>query len=98
VEELKCNDPELATTVYREPSLVFLTRTDLVMTDGRGAAEFLAGQGCRAAFVESRAEAAFKSEIAARNLTPRLATRIAGINMNGGRKLDIGIYVMGETR
>lgn len=98
VEELKCNDPELATTVYREPSLVFLTRTDLVMTDGRGAAEFLAGKGCRAAFVESRAEAAFKSEIAARGLTPRLATRIAGINMNGGRKLDIGIYVMGETR
>lgn len=95
--ELKCADPQLATTVYREPSLVFLTRTDLVMTDGRGAAEFLAGAGCRAAFVESRAEEAFKTDIATRNLAPRLASRVAGINMNGGRKLDIGIYVVGET-
>ena len=97
-EALKCDDPLLATTVYREPSLVFLTRTDLVMTDGRGAAAFLGGQGCRASFVESRAEEAFKAELAARNLAPRLATRIAGINMNGGRKLDIGVYVVGETR
>ena len=97
-EALNCKDPKLASTVYREPSLVFLTRTDLVMTDGRGAAEFLAGDGCRAAFVETRAEDAFKSEAATRNITPRLATRVVGINMNGGRKLDIGVYVVGEGK
>lgn len=96
-EALKCQDPKLATTVYREPSLVFLTRTDLVMTDGNGAAEFMSGPGCRAAFVEARAEEAFRNGLAARNLTPRLATRLQGINMNGGRKLDIGVYVTGET-
>ncbi len=94
---LKCKDPQLATTVYREPSLVFLTRTDLAMTDGFGAAEFLAGSGCRAAFVDARAEDAFSKEATKRGITPRLATRIAGINMNGGRKLDIGVYVTGET-
>ena len=97
VSTLKCNNPQLATTVYREPSLVFLTRTDLAMTDGGGAAEFLSGSGCRAAFVESRAEEAFTKNAAARGIKPRLATRIAGINMNGGRKLDIGGYVTGET-
>ena len=97
-ETLNCKAPLLATTVYREPSLVFLTRTDLVMTDGRGAALFLASGGCRAAFVETRAEEAFKSEVASRNITPRLATRIDGINMNGGRKLDIGVYVVGEDK
>ena len=96
-EALKCKDPMLATTVYREPSLVFLTRTDLVMTDGNGAAQFMAGPGCRAAFVEARAEDAFKNGLATRGLSPRLATRIQGINMNGGRKLDIGVYVTGET-
>lgn len=97
-EALNCNDPKLATTVYREPSLVFLTRTDLVMTDGRGAAEFLSGDGCRAAFIETRAEEAFKIELAARKIAPRLATRVEGINMNGGRKLDIGVYVVGEGK
>lgn len=97
-QSLSCKDPLLATTVYREPSLVFLTRTDLVMTDGRGAADFLSGGGCRAAFIETRAEDAFKQEAQARNLVPRLATRVEGINMNGGRKLDIGVYVVGETK
>jgi 4-amino-4-deoxy-L-arabinose transferase-like glycosyltransferase len=98
IEGLNCQDPALATTVYREPSLVFLTRTDLVMTDGRGAADFMKGEGCRAAFVEARAEEAFRTGLAEKGLTPRLATRIAGINMNGGRKLDIGVYVIGENK
>ena len=98
VEGLNCKDPALATTVYREPSLVFLTRTDLVMTDGRGAADFMKGEGCRAAFVESRAEEAFRTGLASSGITPRLATRVAGINMNGGRKLDIGVYVIGENQ
>lgn len=85
-----------ATTFYREPSLVFLTRTDLVMTDGAGAAAFLQAGLCRVAFVESRAEDAFK---AALRDDPRVVEdrRVRGINLNGGRKTDIGVYVRGAA-
>ncbi|MHB2166134.1 ArnT family glycosyltransferase [Alsobacter sp. R-9] len=90
---LDCQPSGVATTGYREPSLVFLTRTDLEMTDGAGAAAFL-GQGpCRVAFVESRQEAAFLAAAPADGAAaPRLLTRVQGLNLNGGRKLDIGVY------
>ncbi len=80
-----------ATVGYREPSLVFLTRTDLVMTDGAGAAQFLRAGSCRVAFVESRQEAAFLADMAGA-APPRLVSRVQGLNLNGGRRLDIGVY------
>jgi 4-amino-4-deoxy-L-arabinose transferase-like glycosyltransferase len=79
-----------ATAGYREPSLVFLTRTDLAMTDGAGAAKFLAAGPCRVAFVDKRDEAPLGAAAPAQ--------RVAGINLNGGRKLDIGVYVSGGPR
>jgi hypothetical protein len=91
-----CPDgPRLATVTYREPSLVFLTRTDLVMTDAAGAARFLAEGRCRVAFVEARQEPAFLAALAPKSpdMSVRLASRVAGINLNGGRKLDIGVHV-----
>jgi 4-amino-4-deoxy-L-arabinose transferase-like glycosyltransferase len=80
-----------ATVGYREPSLVFLTGTDLLMTDGPGAARFLDEAPCRIAFVEKRQEEAFKAALAG-DSDVALADRIAGINLNGGRNLDLGVY------
>ena len=77
------------TAGYREPSLVFLTVTDLAMGEGAVAAAFLAAAPCRIAFVEAREEPAFH-----RAGGPEVAVaRVAGINLNGGKKLDIGVYV-----
>jgi 4-amino-4-deoxy-L-arabinose transferase-like glycosyltransferase len=87
---LACPQPLLATAGFREPSLVFLTRTDLLMTDGAGAARFLGEGSCRAAFVERRQEEAFTQAIGQN--APRLLGRVDGININGGRRLDIGVY------
>ncbi len=90
-----CADPQIATAGYREPSLVFLTRTDLAMpATGGEAARFLSGGGCRVAFVTSREEPDFAAETARLNLTPRLVTRVAGFNINGGRRIDIGVYAI----
>lgn len=89
---LDCADPRLATTRYREPSLIFLTRTDLVLTDGEGAANFLADGGCRMAFVEQADGEAFQARASALGLKPALVTRVKGFNINGGRRLDIGVY------
>lgn len=83
----------MATAGYREPSFVFLTRTDLQMTDGAGAAALLAAGPCRLAFVDKRDEVGF---LAARpGASP--ASRVAGINLNGGRAMDVGVYVSGAA-
>jgi 4-amino-4-deoxy-L-arabinose transferase-like glycosyltransferase len=86
-----CADIRLASSGYYEPSLVLLTRTDIAMLDGKRAAEYLIEGPCRLAFVESRQEVAFKAALgSAANV--RLRERLKGTNINGGRKLDIGIY------
>jgi 4-amino-4-deoxy-L-arabinose transferase-like glycosyltransferase len=92
-----CAKPQLATVGYREPSLVFLGGTDLVMTDGPGAAAFLGGEGCRVAFVDSRVEAAFTQALLASGKQARLLSRVQGLNLNGGRTLDIGVYMRQGT-
>ena len=87
-----CADTALASSGYYEPSLVFLTRTDIAMLDGKRAAAFMQDGPCRLAFVEARQEAAFKTALGD---TPgvRLRERITGMNINGGRKLDFGVWV-----
>ena len=87
-----CPDPGFATVVDHEPSLVFLTGTDLDLTTAEGAAAFLKGGDCRAAFVERRAEPAFAAALGGLPGVA-LATRVAGTAINGGKHLDIGIYV-----
>jgi 4-amino-4-deoxy-L-arabinose transferase-like glycosyltransferase len=90
-----CSEPRLGTFGYREMSLVFLTRTDLrLLDDARQAAAFAGGGGCRVIFVESRREPAFVEELAQRGLTLAPAQRLAGFNINGGRRLDIAAYVV----
>jgi hypothetical protein len=88
-----CANPAVMTLGYREPSLVFLTGTDLAMaTTGAEAAAFLNQPGCRVAFVESRFAGDFQTAIAQMAIKPRLLTTIRGFNINGGRKLDIAVY------
>jgi 4-amino-4-deoxy-L-arabinose transferase-like glycosyltransferase len=88
-----CTPTAYATAGYREPSLVFLTRTDLAMTDGPGAAQFLAEGACRIAFVDKRMEQAFIGATIESRIAPRLLSRVDGVNLNGGRRLDIGVYL-----
>jgi 4-amino-4-deoxy-L-arabinose transferase-like glycosyltransferase len=87
-----CVAPAFATAGYNEPSLVFLTDTEIDLTDGKGAARHFAARGCRIAFVDARREADFQRELAGIAEKPRLVTRITGLNINGGRQMDIGVY------
>jgi len=90
-----CFELAPVTTRYREPSLVFLTRTDLAMQEGAGAAQFMAQDKCRIAFIASQDEAAFEQGLGEAAAKVVLRTRLQGVNLNGGRKLDIGVYVRG---
>lgn len=92
---LDCEQPRIASLGYREPSLVFLTRTDLDMLEsGREAAAFLAEGPCRMVFVEKRFEADFLGASAERGKAPEPVTRVPGFNINGGRRLDIAAYAI----
>jgi len=92
---MTCKNPAVATLGYREPSLVFLTGTNLEMFEtGEEASAFLGQGGCRMVFVEKRFEEAFRAENERLGLKPALSTRVAGFNINSGRRLDIGAYAV----
>jgi 4-amino-4-deoxy-L-arabinose transferase-like glycosyltransferase len=102
-----CADPRMATVGgYNEPSLVFLTRTDLVMTMAAGGAAFMAGEGCRIAFVTAQEDAAFRAEAGKLGVPLRLLTRVEGVNINRAvdrargtvRVMDIGVYLRDTSR
>lgn len=94
ISAVGCANPQVITLGYREPSLVFLTGTNLAMAaDGAGAAAFLNQPGCRIAFVEQRFAAQFQAAIAQAPTPPRLVTTLRGFNLNGGRRLEIAVHV-----
>ena len=88
-----CDDPQVATAGYHEPSLVFLTGTSLRhASSGADAAEFLKEGGCRFAFVESRQERAFAQGAGALGLRYTRAFRVDGINIGGGRPISVAVF------
>ncbi|CAN1519910.1 ArnT 4-amino-4-deoxy-L-arabinose transferase and related glycosyltransferases of PMT family [Rhabdaerophilaceae bacterium] len=96
-----CESPAFATLGYREPSLVFLTDTTLMMGTAQETAEFMEkpGAGCRIAFVERAFEAEFRNGLTGSS-APALVTRVRGVNLNAAldkqrrlRVLDLAVYV-----
>ncbi|WP_342362675.1 glycosyltransferase family 39 protein [Terrarubrum flagellatum] len=102
-----CASPKYATIGgYDEPSLVFLTDGSLKMTNGAGGADFMAGEGCRIAFVDVREEPAFLAGLRDKGVAPLLLTRVEGVNINRAmerdrktlRVMDMGVYMRDTTR
>jgi 4-amino-4-deoxy-L-arabinose transferase-like glycosyltransferase len=91
-QSIACAVPKIATTTYREPSLVFLTQTDLLLTDAAGAGQFMSEQGCRIAFIGSTVEKEFLKIMSQSGVTPRVINRVIGLNINSGKVVDIGVY------
>ena len=54
LRNVTCVGPKIASAGFHEPSLVFLTDTSTLLTDGSRAADFLGQGSCRFALVESR--------------------------------------------
>jgi 4-amino-4-deoxy-L-arabinose transferase-like glycosyltransferase len=88
----ECREPHYASTGFAEPSLVFLTRSDLLITNPSGAAAFLQPGGCRVAFVDMANKPPF-DELLGTGAAAHRASIVQGININGGKRLDIGVYV-----
>ena len=92
VRYAKCVKPKLASAGFHEPSLVFMTDTDTVLTDGSGAADFLNQGSCRFALIEQRSERNFVARAEAIGLRYAVATRIEGYNISQGKPVSIAIY------
>jgi hypothetical protein len=66
------------------------------MLDGAEAGRFILEQPCRIAFVDRREEPAFKAALGGSGAA-RLSERVAGVNLNGGKALDLAVYLHGAT-
>lgn len=88
-----CPDTQLASAGYHEPSLVFLTRTDTLLTDVKGAAEhLLADPECAIAVVPSTAAKDLSDLVAAGGRTAGLVAEIGGLNYSNGLDLLMQVY------
>ncbi len=96
-EHPACPQMPMMSAGYSEPSLVLLTRTDLRFGLGAEAGAFLAQSDCRLALVDARQEEAFRAALGAK-ADVVLASRVQGININGGRRLDIAIFVRQDRK
>lgn len=94
-----CSEPLLASAGYDEPSLVFMTRTDLLLTNGIVAADFLAKGECRLALVDATPvlgdlshETFFRARLAELGVAAEEVALIEGRNINGFRARHIGLW------
>jgi 4-amino-4-deoxy-L-arabinose transferase-like glycosyltransferase len=92
-----CPDPAVVTSGFNEPSFIFLQGTDTRIVSPAEAADFLQeddgnAPACRIAVIESRQEEAFLGAAKAIGLVPQVISRLDGLNINGGKRLDIGLY------
>ncbi|WP_346911928.1 glycosyltransferase family 39 protein [uncultured Roseibium sp.] len=94
-----CQPAHVVTSGFNEPSFIFLQGTGTRIVSAEQAADFLAGKdegtvtGCRIAVVESRQKEAFLKASAANGLVPQLVSNVDGLNINGGKRQDIGLYL-----
>jgi len=87
-----CVGPKAAAAGFHEPSLVFMTDTSTVLTDGSGAADFLSQGTCRFALVEKGSERGFVLRAEAIGLRYNVASRIEGYNISQGRAITVSIF------
>ena len=87
-----CENPRAASTVYEEPSLVFLAGTTTQFTDTDGAADFLRGGACRFAFIDARQEREFARRAEAIGLRYDRGPRVDGYNISVGKPIAIAVF------
>jgi len=90
---LTCQSPRFASAGFAEPSLVLLAGTDTLLTDGSGAANFLAAGDCRAAFIEKRQLQSFNERADDLGMMVDESSVVRGYALNGGRMLDLHVFV-----
>jgi 4-amino-4-deoxy-L-arabinose transferase-like glycosyltransferase len=92
-----CATPQVVSTNYHQPSLVFLVGTKTLLGFPPDAAKFLAAGGCRLALVTERMEQAFLAELAKLGRTADLVERVEGMNIGKVGQESVGVYRLRES-
>jgi len=82
---------------YEEPSLVFALGKDVVLSDGKGAAEASARAG-GLALVEEEARGDFLARLAELQADAKTVGEISGLNYSRGRKVHVTVYRVAPLR
>ena len=87
-----CPRPEIVSSGYHEPSLVFALGTDVGLVFPNEAAEFIRAGGCRIALVERSQEAVFQARLAATGGRAVVRERVRRFNFGGMRMDEVAVY------
>lgn len=93
----QCADREVMSVGFHEPSFVFLNGTDTRLGTSEAAVPWLSEGDCRILAIDKRYEADFLRMAEEAGLAVSVADRVTGLNINGGKKLDIGLYRRAEN-
>lgn len=90
-------DPPPAIAGFQEPSLVFALGKDVVLTDGRGAADAASARG-GLAVIEDSARGSFLARLAELQNDAWVQASLTGFNYSRGRQVKISVYRVGHLR
>ena len=91
------SDAPPAIAGYQEPSLVFALGKDVVLADGKGAAEASARSG-GLALVEDEARGDFLARLAELQADAKPVGEVSGMNYSRGRKVHVTVYRVAQLR
>jgi 4-amino-4-deoxy-L-arabinose transferase-like glycosyltransferase len=90
-----CENSQIVSAGYGEPSLVFLAGTHtLITSSGAEAAQVLQGDACHIALIDSKRKQDFLSVFESGNLKPVAISEIQGINSGHERPDILTLYIM----
>jgi 4-amino-4-deoxy-L-arabinose transferase-like glycosyltransferase len=92
LRSVDCKGPLAAAAGFQEPSLIFMTGTSTLLTNGTGAADFLQQGSCRFALVDWREEKAFAQRAETIGLRYAVVTRVDGYNISQGKEISVAVF------
>ena len=85
--------PQIISAGYNEPSLVFMTRTDIKFGNGADAATFLQKLKTSVAVVDERENELFLTTVRHKGIMVRKIAEAKGLNYSRGKWKNISVYV-----
>ena len=89
-----CEKPEMASTGYFEPSLVFYAGDGIKLSSPEEAADFLSGGSCRVALVEARRQSIFNQRAEDLGLNVQVRGEVRGVDVSNFKKIRMYIFAV----
>jgi 4-amino-4-deoxy-L-arabinose transferase-like glycosyltransferase len=93
-ETVPCPDPQVVAAGYPEETLVFTVGSRVTFRDAAGAADFLNGEGCRAAVVDTGQISSFRQRADDLGLDLLDRGRVGGVNTRKLRRIGLHVFTV----